>query len=62
MSLYKQCGWITIAREVFATRQLFSRASYHAQKTVKPHLGLAPSAQLYPLRGQLVLIVITQRS
>ena len=39
-SLYKQCGWIKIAREVFATRQLFSQ-SYHegsAQKTVKPHL------------------------
>ena len=25
-SLYKQCGWIKISREVFATRQLFSRA------------------------------------
>ena len=24
-SLYKQCGWKKIAREVFATRQLFSR-------------------------------------
>ena len=25
-SLYKQCGWIKIAHEVFAARQLFSRA------------------------------------
>ena len=30
MSLYKQCGGIKIAREVFATRQLFSRAIMRA--------------------------------
>ena len=29
-SLYKQCGWIKIAREVFAARQLFSRAIMRA--------------------------------
>ena len=28
--LYKQCGWIKIACEVFATRQLFSRAIVRA--------------------------------
>ena len=31
-SLYKQCGWKKIARKVFATRQLFSRAIMRAAR------------------------------
>ena len=52
-SLYKQCGWIKIARKVFATRQLFSRAIIRATRRKVLNRTSLTSKTSYPQRIQL---------